>query len=37
MKGMGALLAGEAIIAQLEPSAEALGQCKALGKQLAGS
>jgi flavodoxin short chain len=37
MKGLGALLDGEGIIAQLAPSGEALRQCQELGKRVAGS
>jgi flavodoxin short chain len=36
MKGLGAKLEGEGIIAQLEPSEDALIQCYELGKRLAG-
>jgi flavodoxin short chain len=36
MKGLGANLAGEGIINQLEPNEEALGKCYELGKSLAG-
>ncbi|MDR3191556.1 MAG: flavodoxin [Treponema sp.] len=36
MKGLGALVEGEGIIAQLAPSEEALNKCYGLGKQLAG-
>jgi flavodoxin short chain len=36
MKGLGAAVDGEGIIAQLVPSAEALDQCHELGKRLAG-
>ena len=36
MKKLGALVAGEGIIAQLEPSADVSNQCRELGKQLAG-
>jgi flavodoxin short chain len=35
MKALGALVDGEGIIAQLDPSGEALGQCRDLGKRLA--
>jgi flavodoxin short chain len=35
MQGMGAKLAGEGIINQLEPHEETLGKCYELGKQLA--
>jgi flavodoxin short chain len=36
MKGLGALLDGEGITAQLAPSDDALNQCRELGKRLAG-
>jgi flavodoxin short chain len=36
MKGLGASVKGSGIITQLEPSEDALGQCYALGKELAG-
>jgi flavodoxin short chain len=35
MKGLGALVDGEGLIAQLVPSEEALSQCRELGKRLA--
>jgi hypothetical protein len=35
MKGLGALVDGEGIIAQLAPSQEALNNCYELGKRLA--
>lgn len=36
MKGLGADVKGSGIITQLEPTEDALGQCVALGKELAG-
>jgi flavodoxin short chain len=36
MKGLGAVLDGEGLITQLEPSEAALSQCYELGKRLAG-
>jgi flavodoxin short chain len=36
MKGLGAVLDGEGLITQLEPTEEALVQCYDLGKRLAG-
>jgi flavodoxin short chain len=36
MKGLGAVVDGEGLITQLEPSEEALSQCYELGKRLAG-
>ena len=36
MKDLGAAVDGEGVIAQLEPSGEALDQCYELGKRLAG-
>jgi flavodoxin short chain len=36
MKGLGAQLDGEGIIAQLEPNEDALVKCRELGKRLAG-
>jgi flavodoxin short chain len=36
MKGLGAQVDGEGIIAQLEPAEDALAKCRELGKRLAG-
>jgi flavodoxin short chain len=36
MKGLGAQVDGEGIIAQLEPNEDALAKCRELGKRLAG-